>query len=435
MKKNGLFGDVYMALTEQGYKNRLIDKKIEHYLKLFGGLSIEGPKWCGKTWTALNHAASVVFMLDPENNYSNREAAKLNPASVLNGNKPLLIDEWQEVPGIWDAVRFASDRTDEKGLYLLTGSVTPKERSFAHSGAGRIGRIRMHTMSLFESGDSSGAVSLLSLFNGDGVDSGISKLSQNKLINLVIRGGWPENININIDDAGILPSQYIMALAQTDITEADNKKRNPDLVLHLLAAVARTNMTQAGLTTIVADVQSRFGDVSRQTVSDYLSTLVRLYVVDEIPQWFPELRDKLRLRKAPKKMLTDPSIAISALKANHNDLERDPRTLGGVFENLCIRDLLIYSESIGAKLSHYHDSNGVEVDAIIELGAKWAGIEIKLGAHRVDEGAATLLRLKKKVVSKGAVEPAFLCIITSGGPLYTRDDGIHVIPIDCLRPA
>jgi len=423
-----------MTLTEKGYKKRLIDIKIKHYLTLFGGLSIEGPKWCGKTWTALNHANSVVFMLDPENNYSNREAAKLNPASILGGSKPLLVDEWQEVPAIWDAVRFASDRTSEKGLYLLTGSVTPKEGSFTHSGAGRIGRIRMHTMSLFESGDSSGAVSLLSLFDGDKIDSGISKLSQEKLINLIIRGGWPENINAKKDDAGILPSQYIMALAETDITEADNKKRNPELALHLLAAVARTNMTQAGLSTIVADVQSRFGDVSRQTVSDYLSTLVRLYVIDEIPQWFPELRDKLRLRKAPKRMLADPSITISALKARPCDLERDPRTLGGVFENLCIRDLLVYSEVIGAKLSHYHDSNGVEVDAIIELGTKWAGVEVKLGAHRVGEGAASLLRLQKKVVSKGADEPSFLCVITAGGALYTRDDGIHVIPIDCLKP-
>jgi len=423
-----------MALTEQGYSKRLIDTKISYYLTLFGGLSIEGPKWCGKTWTALNHANSVVFMLDPENNYSNREAAKLNPASILSGSKPLLVDEWQEVPAIWDAVRFASDRTNEKGLYLLTGSVTPKEGSYTHSGAGRIGRIRMHTMSLFESGDSSGAVSLLSLFNENKIDSGISKLSQEKLINLIIRGGWPENINTSKNDAGILPGQYITALAQTDITEADNKKRNPELALHLLAAVARTNMTQAGLNTIVADIQSRFGDVSRQTVSDYLSTLVRLFVVDEIPQWFPELRDKLRLRKAPKRMLTDPSIAVSALKAGHYELERDPRTLGGLFENLCIRDLLIYSESIGAKLSHYHDSNGVEVDAIIELGSKWAGVEIKLGAHRIDEGAASLLRIQKKVVSKGADEPAFLCIITAGGPLYTRDDGIHIIPIDCLKP-
>ena len=423
-----------MALTEQGYKERLIDAKIAHYMKLFGGLSIEGPKWCGKTWTALNHANSVVFILDPENDYANRESAKLNPASILKGDRPLLIDEWQEVPGIWDAVRFASDRIKEKSLYLLTGSVTPAEGSYGHSGAGRIGRLRMHTMSLFESGDSTGAVSLSDLFAGKDINPDISGLSQERLISLIIRGGWPENIEIPPDDAGILPEQYIMALAETDIVGVDNKKRNPELVLHLLAAIARTNVTPALQSTIVADVQSRFGDVTRQTIADYLFALSRLFVVDEIPQWFPELRDKLRLRKTPKRMLTDPSIAVSALKARHNELERDPRTLGGLFENLCLRDLLIYSEAIGAKLSHYHDTTGLEVDAIIEYGTKWAGIEIKMGVHRVEEGAASVKRLKSKLISKGATDPAFLCVITGGGPLHTRSDGVHVIPIDCLKP-
>jgi predicted AAA+ superfamily ATPase len=423
-----------MTLTEKNYKPRLIDSKITRYLNLFGALSIEGPKWCGKTWTALNHANNVIYILNPENNYSNREAALLNPASILTGATPLLIDEWQEVPGIWDAVRHNSDRTKEKGLYLLTGSVTPKVNSYVHSGAGRIGRIRMRTMSLYESNVSSGTVSLAELFEGKKVTPGISKLTQENLIDLAVRGGWPENIDTAKEDAGILPEQYIMALADTDITNADNIKRNPDLTLQLLASVARTNMTLASINTIVADVQSRFGNITRQTISEYLSVLVRLYVVEEIPEWFPELRDKLRLRKAPKRMLTDPSIAISALKAKPAELARDPRTLGAIFENLCMRDLLIYSEVNNAKLSHYHDANDLEVDAIIELGTKWAAIEIKLGSHRVDDGANSLNKFRSKLVSKGANTPAFLSIITGGGPAYTRDDGIHVIPIDCLRP-
>ena len=423
-----------MPLTEKGYRSRLVDAGIARYMGLFGALSIEGPKWCGKTWTALNHANSAVYIMDPENDYSNREAARLNPASILTGEKPLLVDEWQEVPGIWDAVRFASDRTKEKGQYLLTGSVTPKEGSYAHSGAGRIGRVRMRTMSLFESGDSTGVVSLLRLFDGEKVAPGISSLSQDKLIGLAVSGGWPENIRVSPEDAGILPEQYILALAGTDITNADNIKRNPDLVLHLLAAIARTNMTPALLNTIVLDVRARFGDVSRQTVSEYLSALMRLYVVEEIPQWFPALNDRLRLRKTPKRMLADPSIAVSALKARPNELARDPGTFGSIFENLCLRDLLVYSEANGAKLSHYHDTNGLEVDAIIELGTKWAAIEIKMGVHRVGEGAASLKRLQKKLTSKGAAEPAFLSVVTGGGPMYTRDDGIHVIPIDCLKP-
>jgi predicted AAA+ superfamily ATPase len=431
-----------MALTEQGYKQRLVDDKIKRYMRLFGALSIEGPKWCGKTWTALNHTNSVVYILDPENGYANRESAKLNPAAILTGGKPLLVDEWQEVPGIWDAVRYASDRTKEKGLFILTGSLAPQKGSYVHSGAGRVGRIRMRTMSLFESGDSSGIVRLSELFDGEMPESGLgsesvsgaSALTQNRLIDLVTRGGWPENIHVPEEDAGILPEQYNIALSGTDITNADNVKRNPELVLHLLAAIARTNMTPALLNTLVADVQARFGDVSRQTVAEYISVLMRLYVVEEIPQWFPELRDKLRLRKAPKRMLADPSIAVSALKARPGDLARDPRTLGSIFENLCIRDLLVYSEAFGAKLSHYHDANGLEIDAIIEFGNQWAGIEIKMGSHRVEEGAAALKRLCGKLVSKGADEPAFLSVITGGGPLYTRDDGIHVIPIDCLRP-
>jgi len=423
-----------MTLTEHGYKPRLIDSKITRYMGLFGALSIEGPKWCGKTWTALNHAKSVVYMLDPENDYANREAARLNPAAILTGEKPLLVDEWQEVPGIWDAVRFASDRTKEKGLFLLTGSVTPREGSYSHSGAGRIGRIRMHTMTLYESGASSGEVSLSGLFNGDKISPGISSLTQERLILHMIRGGWPENTATQPDDAGILPEQYITALAETDISNADNTKRNPELVMHLLATIARTNVTSAKLSTITADVQSRFGDVTRQTVSNYLSALSRLYVIDEIPQWFPELRDKQRLRKSPKRMLTDPSVAVSALKARQNDLARDPRTLGMVFENLCMRDLLVYSDMIGAKLSHYHDLNGLEVDAIVELDSKWAAIEIKLAAHRVDDGVKALERLQAKLISKGASTPSFSAVITGGGALYTRDDGIHVVPIDCLKP-
>ena len=423
-----------MTLTEHGYKQRLIDGKITKYMSLFGALSIEGPKWCGKTWTSLNHAKSVVYMLDPENDYANREAARLNPASILTGEKPLLVDEWQEVPGIWDAVRFASDRIADKGLYLLTGSVTPKKGSYSHSGAGRIGKIRMRTMSLYESGDSSGKISFASLFEGDKIISDISNLSQDKLINIMTRGGWPGNIASPKDDAGILPEQYMAALAETDISNADNTKRNPDLVMHLLAAIARTNVTSAKLSTITADVQSRFGGITRQTVADYLSALSRLYVVEEIPQWFPELRDKQRLRKAPKRMLADPSLAVCALKARSSDLARDPRTLGMVFENLCLRDLLVYSEIVGAKLSHYHDLNDLEVDVIVELGSKWAAMEIKLGAHRVDEGAKSLKRLQAMLVSKWARSPSFLAVITGGGPLYTRDDGIFVIPIDCMKP-
>jgi len=423
-----------MPLTETGYQPRLLDEKIARYMNLFGALSVEGPKWCGKTWTALNHANSVVYILDSENDYANREAARLNPASILSGKKPLLVDEWQEVPGIWDAVRFACDRTKEKGQFLLTGSVTPKRDRYAHSGAGRIARIRMRPMSLFESGVSSGKASLLGLFKGQKIESDASHMTQDKLIDLMIRGGWPENINVSSADAGVLPEQYILALAEGETTDEEEVKRNPELIKHLLSSLSRTNATSTKLITLTSDIQTRFGDVTRQTVSTYLSFLTRLYVVEEIPQWFPELRNKLRLRKAPKRILVDPSIAASSLKARPSELARDPRTLGSTFENLCLRDLLVYAEVIGAKLSHYHDANNLEVDAIIELDNMWAALEVKLGSHRVEESASTLKRLSNTVLSKGAETPAFLAVITGSGPLFTREDGIHVIPIDCLKP-
>jgi predicted AAA+ superfamily ATPase len=423
-----------MALTEKGCKERLIDVKINRNKRLFGALSIEGPKWCGKTWTSLNHVNSVVYLLDPENQYANRESARLNPSVILTGDKPLLVDEWQEVPAVWDAVRFACDRTSDKGLYFLTGSVTPRKDSFVHSGAGRIGRIRMRTMTLIESGDSTGDVSLFDLFNEKQYKPGMSMLTQEKLVNLMVRGGWPENIDVQSEDAGVLPQQYLATLAETDISSVDNIKRKPDVVLHLLASIARTNATTTLQTTIVSDLQARYDSITRQTVAEYMSALSRVYVIEEIPQWFPELRDKLRLRNAPKRMLTDPSIAVSALKAFPNDLKRDPRTMGGIFEAMCLRDLLVYSEILDAKLSHYHDSNGLEVDAILELGSKWAAIEIKMGTHNVEDGVKTLKKLRCKIISKGASSPAFLCVITGGGPLYTREDGIHVIPIDCLKP-
>ena len=422
-----------MTLTEPGYRQRLIDTTIKRYNRLFGALSLEGPKWCGKTWTALNHANSVVYLLDPENNYANREAARLNPASILDGPKPLLIDEWQEVPAIWDAVRFQTDKNKAKGEFILTGSVTIKENSFMHSGAGRIASLRLRTMSLFESGESTGHVSLKELFEGCSIKTTASKLNQDLLITLLIRGGWPASISVEPDDAGILPLQYIDALANRDVSLADNKKRNPLVVRQVLAALARVNTTTAADSRIVADVQARYGDIARQTIAEYLLALHRLYVFEEIPQWFPELRNRIRLRKSPKRLLADPSLAAAALHATPANLKRDPRTLGMLFESLCLRDLAVYTEVMGANLSHYHDDTGLEIDAIIESGNQWAACEIKLGAHRVGEAVSNLKRLASKLEARGGTAPAFLAVITNGGPVYTRDDQIHVISIDCLR--
>jgi predicted AAA+ superfamily ATPase len=423
-----------MTLKQPGYRPRLIDTTIERYGRIFGALSIEGPKWCGKTWTALNHANSVVYLLNPENNYANREAARLNPASVLEGIPPLLVDEWQEVPAIWDAVRFQVDKSKAKCEFILTGSVTPKKKQYSHSGAGRIARIRMRSMSLFESNESSGEVSLKELFEKDCFAPAASTLNQDVLLKILVRGGWPENIAVAEEDAGIIPQQYIEALlVGENNSETGEERFNPQVMRQVLAALARVNTTTASDSRIVADVQARYGSITRQTVAKYLSALEQVFLFDEIPQWFPELRSTIRLRKSPKRVLTDPSLAVAAMRATPSELKRDPRTLGMLFENLCLRDLAIYAESFGASLSHYHDDSGLEVDAILEIGTEWAALEIKLGAHRVEEAADGLNRLTSKLTQRGASSPRFLAILTGGGPLYTRDDGIHVIPLDCLR--
>jgi predicted AAA+ superfamily ATPase len=430
-----------MTLTPEGYLPRLADKTLERYLRLFGAVAVEGPKWCGKTWTSLAHSQSSVSIMDPENGYANREAARLNPAAILEGNEPgkdpplpLLVDEWQEVPAIWDAVRFACDKTREKGRYIITGSSTPKDDSYIHSGAGRIARLRMRPMSLKESGVSSCAASLSALFEGQGVGTGASRLNQNKLISLLTRGGWPGNLETADNDAGILPLQYIQTLAESDISHSDNKRRNPDLILQLLASLARLTAGTAQSKPVVSDVQARFGDVTRQTVAAYTESLKRLYVIDEIPEWFPELKNTLRLRRLPKRIFCDPSLAIAALHARPAELKRDPRTLGNFFENLALRDLEIYAESIGGKLSHYHDSGGLEVDAILEKGNQWAAIEVKLGSYRVEEGEANIKKLCQKVESKGAPPPSFSAVVTGGGPLYQIKNGPYVIPLDFLAP-
>jgi predicted AAA+ superfamily ATPase len=358
----------------------------------------------------------------------------MNPSLFLTDDYPLALDEWQEVPAIWDAVRFAVDQAALHGLFLLTGSVTPRRDAVSHSGAGRIARLRMQPMSLMESGDSSGEVSLVSLFDGEPITNARSKLNIDNLVHLIVRGGWPSNIKASREDAAVLPQQYIEALIESDISAADNVKRRPDLARLLLQSLASCVAVPTKNAAIIARTQERYGDVTRQTISTYIDAISRIHAIAEIQQWFPELRSKLRFRKAPKRIFCDPSIAAAALRANLDDLLRDIPTTGHLFENLCLRDLIAYMQANGGTIKHYHDESGLEADAKLELGTKWAPIEVKLGSHKVRDGAASIDALCSKMVASGLKPPAFKAIITSGEYSYTRPDGIHVIPIDCLGP-
>ena len=435
-----------MTLGKPGYMPRIIDKQIKESLGIFGVVSIEGPKWCGKTWSSLNHANSVNYIMDPAGVYGNRERALLNPTLALEGNKPHLIDEWQEVPGIWDAVRFDVDQTPGAGKYILTGSATPRRDAYKHSGTGRFAIIRMRPMSLFESGDSSGAVSLESLFQGNRIDPFSADMDLGRLIDVTVRGGWPETLLLPIDLAGRVSAEYIGTVLKNEAFGNSFVRRNPLKLRTLLRALARNNATTVNISTLSLDID---GDaqttrttqannelsISRNTTSAYLEDLSRMFIIEDIAGWSPGIRSKTRIRMSPKKVFADPSLAIAALGLNRERLLHDLNTYGFMFENLCLRDFAVYAESKGGALYHYRDNSGIEVDAVIEMpDGAWGAFEIRLGEHRVEAAAQTLRRMCNKLVATGARPPACLCVITGGGFGRLRDDGIYVIPINALKP-
>ena len=425
-----------MALRKAGYKTRLADKKLSEYLKIFGAVSVEGPKWCGKTWTSLNQANSVSYIMDPAGNYSNKARAALNPSLVLDGKPPHVIDEWQEVPGIWDAVRFYVDKTPGFGKYILTGSVTPPRESYIHSGAGRIALLRMRPMTLYESGDSDGAVSLAALFSGRRIRPFAADIDLTHLIDITIRGGWPQTLNLPIEKTGSVSVEYINALLKNDLFSESFSKRNPAKLKILLRSLARNNATTVSEATIAADIDGINDDykLSRSTVTGYIADLKRIFVIEDIPGWNPGIRSKTRIRMSAKMVFADPSLAIAALGIGRRRLLEDLNTYGFMFENLCLRDLAAYAEFHGGALFHYRDNSNLEVDAIIEMqDGAWGAFEIKLGEHQVEAAVQTLLRLKNKIISNGAREPSCLAVITGGGYGRKRKDGIYIVPVNALK--
>ncbi|XDS45582.1 DUF4143 domain-containing protein [Bifidobacterium aquikefiricola] len=406
-------------------------------LNAFGAVAIDGPKWCGKTWTALNHGNSVTYIGDPTGNFQNRQAAQLDPSLVLDGEAPKVIDEWQEVPALWDAVRFSVDQSAERGRYILTGSSTPNFKGVLHSGAGRIGVTRMRPMSLFESGYSTGVVSLSAMFELRLESRFTGEVTVDALIKHVIMGGWPGTRDMSPRDAREVTEGYLYAVTHNDISRIDSVSRNPHRVMMLLRSLARNESTIASLRRLKKDMQEYDDDIlDEKTITDYLEVLQRLFLIDDQPAFNPNMRSSVRVGKMPKRHLADPSLAAAALGATQETLKGDLNTFGFLFEAMCERDLRIYAQCADGELYHYRDGRGREIDAVITLpDGRWAAMEIKLGAHQIDEAASKLLALQADMKrDPKAIPPSLLCVVCGmTAYAYTRPDGVCVVPITALR--
>lgn len=425
-----------MSLRKNEYIERLVDKKIDDYLSIFGAVSIEGPKWCGKTWTSLNHANSVVYLDEEEA----KEKARLSFDLILNNEKPELIDEWNLIPEIWDAVRRKCDDTTAKGNYILTCSTKltdeNQKEKIHHSGAGRIGKIKMHTMSLYESGDSTGKVSISDLLNNNVKNELNSKITLDELANLIIRGGWPSNINIEENKAGIIPKSYIEAILEKDIN--DDKKRDKNKMLMLLKSLARNESTISNKSTLLKDIEEFANEKelieSRITIDDYLDVLNRLNIIENQEAYSNNYRSKERVGKTAKRHFIDPSLACACLDLTKDKLLDDLKIFGLMFEALVERDLNIYMEYLGGKLYHFRDNvTGLEADSILEFkDGEYAIIEIKLGFNQVEEAKQNLLNLCNNMIKK----PKFMCVIVGFTDVIARDpeSGIYIVPITALKP-
>ena len=424
-------------MIRKDYKPRVIDETIEQYLKTFGAICIEGPKWCGKTWTSSHHSNSEIYIGDPSGNFQNRTLAQMSPELVLDGKSPRLIDEWQEVPPLWDAVRHKVDESGGKGQFILTGSATPNHKGIMHSGAGRIARIKMHTMSLYESGDSSGEISLAELCNGNFTPTMTGEVYINDLIEYIIKGGWPANVDIPAEQAALLPLQYIDAIIEDDVYRIDGVKRNKEKMKLLLRSLARNESTTVTNSVLAKDIKE-IDDVNidKDTVAEYLDIFKRLFIINNQRPFAANIRSSVRVKQAEKRHFCDPSIACALLKATPHMLINDLQTLGSLFEALCERDLKIYAESLGASLYHYQDYDNKEIDAVIELSnGEWSAFEIKLGANQIDEAAKNLLDINKKIEKDPKGKPAkVLCVICGlSNAAYKRPDGVYVVPITALK--
>ena len=420
------------------YRNRIADGILDRKLRAKGAVLIEGAKWCGKTTTASQIAKSILYMQDTARKRQYLELSEIDPARLLSGETPRLIDEWQLAPKLWDAIRFEVDRRDEFGQFILTGSAVPPETSeISHSGIGRISKMLMRPMSLYESGDSSGQVSLARLFAGNGDIRGESSMNIDKLSFLICRGGWPKAIDEEEDVALQQAIDYFDAIVNADISRVDNVERNKERTKKILRSYARSVGTQAKISSIAADISANEAvSISDMTITSYINALKKIFVLEDSSSWNPNLRSKTAIRTSDTRYFTDPSVCTAALELGPNDLVNDLNTMGFLFENMCIRDLRIYAEALDGNVYHYRDKSGLECDAVVHLrNGVYGLVEIKLGGDRlISEGIETLKKLYSNIDTTKMKAPAFKMVLIGVGEMsYRRSDGIYIVPLSCLK--
>ena len=420
------------------YKKRVADDILKRKLEGKGAVLIEGPKWCGKTTTAEQLAASVLYMDDPEKKEQNIAMSALNPKRLLRGATPRLIDEWQLAPKLWDAIRFEVDHRGELGQFVLTGSAVPADtKEITHSGTGRFTWLTMRPMSLYESRESTGEVSLKALFDGVSEIDGDNNISIDRLAFLVCRGGWPQAVDMRDEIALDQAMDYYDAVVRSDINRADDVQKNPERVKRLMRSYARNQGGQVPNTVIAQDIAANDeAPMSEETVASYLSALRKIFVVEDMPAWNPNLRSKAAIRSSDTRYYIDPSIAAAALGIGPKDLVNDLKTFGFLFETLCVRDLRVFADALGGEVYHYRDKDGLECDAVVHLrNGEYGLIEIKLGGDQlIEEGAESLKVMQAKIDTDKMKAPSFIMVLTGTGDYpYCRHDGIYVVPIGCLK--
>lgn len=420
------------------YKKRIADKILEKKLKGKGAVLIQGPKWCGKTTTAEQIAKSILYMAKPEDKAQNLTLADINPTLLLEGEAPRLIDEWQIAPKLWDAIRFEIDHRDEEGQFILTGSSVPANMDeVIHTGTGRFSWLLMRPMSLYESGESNGSISLEELFKTPDKISAINELELKDVAYLTCRGGWPRSIFMEKEIALEQAFDYCDAVVNADVSEVDNVSRNPERVKKLMRAYARNIGTQASNETLRQDIINNDSfSLDTDTVFSYINALKKIFVIEEAPAWNPNLRSKCAIRTSDTRYFIDPSIATASLGIGPNDLINDLNTFGFIFECLCMRDLRVYAENLSGDVYHYRDSYDFECDAVIHLrNGSYGLIEIKLGGDKlIEEGSETLKAMEAKIDTEKMNKPSFLMVLTATGKYaYRREDGVYIVPIGCLK--
>ena len=431
-------------MTKNNYYPRIIDSLLEETLSYIGAVLIVGPKWCGKTTTGEKHSKSVLKMQDPDQIKQNLALVDTKPSLLLKGDNPRLIDEWQVAPILWDAVRYEVDQRQKKGLFILTGSNAVDHSKIMHSGTGRITKLEMYPMSLYESKESNGKISLKALFSNPSLDiDGIkSSLSLEELIFASCRGGWPSSITATTNQEALYVAKtYLKSLCEEDVSKIDQVQRDPQKIRTFLKSYARNISTLASNKTILKDMQTNYVDISEPTLYQYINLMKNLFIIDEISAWNPSIRSASSIRSKTKKEFVDPSLAVAALDLSIDQLIYDLPTYGFIFKTLCIRDLKIYSSLLGGNISYYHDRYDLEADAVLHLqNGKYALIEFKLGNSQIEEGASHLCKLKDLIKTYNIKnplhpldEPTLLIIITGGDIAYKRNDGVYIIPIGCLK--